>query len=76
MATFDQTRKYKVTLENIRFRETCAEARKALPTLLRMKYLMSRKRRPDMSPESNGEMNHEATGTSRKHILVNNRIKK
>lgn len=31
-------------------------------TLLRMKCLISMKRSPDMSPDSKGEMNHEATG--------------
>lgn len=31
-------------------------------TLLRMKCLISIKRRPDMSPDSKGEMNQEATG--------------
>lgn len=32
------------------------------PTLFRMKCLISMKRHPDMSPESKGEMNHDATG--------------
>lgn len=32
---------------------------------MRMKCLMSKKRRPDMSPESRGEMNHEATEEER-----------
>lgn len=34
-------------------------------TLLRMKCLISIKRRPDMSPDSKGEMNQEATGEGR-----------
>ncbi len=38
-------------------------------TLLRMKYLIMKKSRPDMRPDSRGEMNHEETASNKQQLL-------
>lgn len=39
-----------------------------MPTLLRIKCLIIMKSSPDMSPESKGEMNHDATGEGGENV--------